>query len=143
MCPQGEEPSVQSALDIYHVLTESNTDLRQPVPPIISWPAVVLLQHPLTAVNYQSGSLCHSLCHTHSTAAAAGLAVGSAALRLLLWSDCTCSLHTIKRDVRPDQCYQGSRALELAHSFSKAPHWSVAPCTYPIHHKGRIEGVRQ
>ena len=31
MCPQGEEPSVQSALDIYHVLTESNTDLRQPV----------------------------------------------------------------------------------------------------------------
>ncbi|DBA93554.1 TPA: putative 3',5'-cyclic phosphodiesterase pde-3 [Trebouxia sp. C0006] len=27
----GEEPSVQSALDIYHVLTESNTDLRQPV----------------------------------------------------------------------------------------------------------------
>lgn len=28
---QGENPSVQSALDIYHVLTESNTDLRQPV----------------------------------------------------------------------------------------------------------------
>ncbi|DBA80240.1 TPA: putative 3',5'-cyclic phosphodiesterase pde-3 [Trebouxia sp. C0005] len=27
----GAEPSVQSALDIYHVLTESNTDLRQPV----------------------------------------------------------------------------------------------------------------
>ncbi|KAL0021983.1 hypothetical protein WJX77_002623 [Trebouxia sp. C0004] len=27
----GEEPSVQCALDIYHVLTESNTDLRQPV----------------------------------------------------------------------------------------------------------------
>ena len=28
---QGSNPSVQSALDIYHILTESNTDLRQPV----------------------------------------------------------------------------------------------------------------
>ncbi len=28
---QGQNPSVQSALDIYHILTESNTDLRQPV----------------------------------------------------------------------------------------------------------------
>ena len=28
---QGENPSVQSALDVYHLLTEGNNDLRQPV----------------------------------------------------------------------------------------------------------------
>lgn len=28
---QGENPSVQEALDVYHILTEGNNDLRQPV----------------------------------------------------------------------------------------------------------------
>ena len=28
---QGENPSVQSALDVYHILTEGNNALRQPV----------------------------------------------------------------------------------------------------------------
>ena len=28
---QGETPPVQAALDLYHILSESDTDLRQPV----------------------------------------------------------------------------------------------------------------
>ena len=28
---QGDNPSVQEALDVYHILTEGNNDLRQPV----------------------------------------------------------------------------------------------------------------
>ena len=28
---QGDNPSVQEALDVYHMLTEGNNDLRQPV----------------------------------------------------------------------------------------------------------------
>ena len=28
---QGDYPSVQEALDLYHILTEGNNDLRQPV----------------------------------------------------------------------------------------------------------------
>lgn len=28
---QGDNPSVQEALDIYHILSEGNNDLRQPV----------------------------------------------------------------------------------------------------------------
>ena len=31
LCVQGEHPSVQSALEVYHMLTEGDSDLRQPV----------------------------------------------------------------------------------------------------------------
>lgn len=30
-CAQGGMPKVQAALELYHILSESNTDLRQPV----------------------------------------------------------------------------------------------------------------